>query len=101
MVKAQINLHEVIEDINDSCQAAMAITEKAIEAQWSLNTFRRAIYILNKRLNEDNKAGSFVTLTPTISIRTGDIEADADMIISKVKSTLEKELESSNLGIYG
>lgn len=55
-----------------------------------------------RELAEMKNIQNFVTLTPTVSVQTGDIrqEADIDTIISRINRVLEDEIASSARGVF-
>lgn len=56
-----------------------------------------------RELAEMKNIQNFVTLTPTVSVTTGDIRngSDADTIVAKIKMMLEKDIASSASAVYG
>lgn len=56
-----------------------------------------------RELAEMKNIQNFVTLTPTVSVTTGDIrnESDADTIVTKIKTMLERDIASSASAVYG
>ncbi|WP_242831399.1 hypothetical protein [Desulfitobacterium dehalogenans] len=56
-----------------------------------------------RELAEMKNIQNFVTLTPTVSVTTGDIRngSDADTIVSKIKTMLERDIASSTSAVYG
>jgi hypothetical protein len=57
---------------------------------------------LLRDLAEQDSIQNFVTLSPTVQVKTGDIRetADFDMIISKIEAYMENELVNSAEGVY-
>lgn len=56
-----------------------------------------------RELAEMKAIQNFVTLTPTVQVKTGDINhgADIDTIITKINTTLQEEIASAAAGVYG
>ena len=56
-----------------------------------------------RELAEMKSIQNFVTLTPTVNVRTGDIRNgyDIDTIVARIRTTLEEEIASSAQGVYG
>ncbi|MEM5816897.1 MAG: hypothetical protein AAGU16_03400 [Desulfitobacterium hafniense] len=56
-----------------------------------------------RELAEMKNIQNFVTLTPTVSVTTGDIRngSDADTIVAKIKTMLERDITSSASAVYG
>ncbi|WP_242835424.1 hypothetical protein [Desulfitobacterium sp. PCE1] len=56
-----------------------------------------------RELAEMKNIQNFVTLTPTVSVTTGDIRngSDADTIVSRIKTMLERDIASSTSAVYG
>ncbi|HHY27695.1 MAG TPA: hypothetical protein GX523_13310 [Desulfitobacterium dehalogenans] len=56
-----------------------------------------------RELAEMKNIQNFVTLTPTVSVTTGDIRngSDADTIVSQIKTMLERDIASSTSAVYG
>lgn len=57
---------------------------------------------LMRELAEMQSIQNFVTLTPTVSVQTGDIhnEQNVDTIINRIKTALETDIASSAQGVY-
>lgn len=56
-----------------------------------------------RELAEMKNIQNFVTMTPTVSVTTGDIRngSDADTIVAKIKTMLERDIASSASAVYG
>ncbi len=56
-----------------------------------------------RELAEMKNIQNFVTLTPTVSVATGDIRngEDTDTIVAKIKTMLEQDIASSASAVYG
>ncbi|MGG1444335.1 hypothetical protein ABE354_20210 [Brevibacillus laterosporus] len=56
-----------------------------------------------RELAEMKNIQNFVTLTPTVQVKTGDINkgADIDTIVAKITQSLEEEISNSAQGVYG
>jgi len=56
-----------------------------------------------RELAEINAIQNFVTLTPTVNVRTGDIRNgyDVDTVIARIEASLTEQIASSAKGVYG
>ncbi|HEU4964402.1 MAG TPA: hypothetical protein VFV52_11215, partial [Bacilli bacterium] len=56
-----------------------------------------------RELAEMQSIQNFVTLTPTVSVQTGDVHnsADVETIVRKIGETLQEQIATSAAGVYG